>query len=331
MAKPKKIEISHRTIVFTAVFILSLWFLFFIRDILLQIFVALLIMTILNPFVKRLAKYKIPRPLSIIFAYLLVFLLVGVTIGGLLPALVDQSSHFVNDVPEYLDALGTSSIYGERILSEIVSEIGKLPSLFAKTGVNILSNVVEVFTVLIFAFYLLLERDRLDEQIGVFFGKKRKAEIDKIFDILEKKLGGWVRGQITLMVLVGTVTYVGLLVLGVPFALPLGILAGLLEIVPYVGPWLAAIPAVVIALGISPFMGIAAASLSFLIQQLENYVLVPKVMEKSVGVPPVVTLITLAIGFKVAGIAGVLISVPVVITLQVVISEYFLEKNNNNH
>jgi predicted PurR-regulated permease PerM len=103
-------------------------------------------------------------------------------------------------------------------------------------------------------------------------------------------------------------------------------LAGLLEIVPYIGPIIAAIPAVIIGFGISPVIGLATAALALLIQQLENYVLVPKVMEKSVGVSPIVTLLSLAVGFKVAGIVGALISVPVVITLQVLSKEYILSK-----
>ena len=109
-------------------------------------------------------------------------------------------------------------------------------------------------------------------------------------------------------------------------SLPLAILAGLLEIIPYLGPVASAIPAVLIGLGISPIMGLAVAALYFLIQQVENYLFVPKVMEKSAGVTPIVTLLALAVGFKLAGIAGVIVSVPVVITLQVLTKELALSK-----
>jgi len=129
------------------------------------------------------------------------------------------------------------------------------------------------------------------------------------------------------MFLVGVFTYIGLLLLGIEFALPLAILAGLLEIVPYVGPILAAVPAAIVGFGISPLMGAATIALAFLIQQLENYFLVPKIMQKSVGVSPLITLLALSIGFRLAGILGVVISVPVVITLQV-LGKYYLTSRN---
>ena len=135
------------------------------------------------------------------------------------------------------------------------------------------------------------------------------------------------------MVVIGITNYVGLRLLGIPFSLPLSILAGVLEIVPYVGPILAAIPAVLIGFGISPVIGWAVAAMAFLIQQLENYVLVPKIMQKSTGVNPIITLLVLAIGFRLAGLVGLLISIPVFITIQVAARNYLInveDKENSS-
>ena len=162
-------------------------------------------------------------------------------------------------------------------------------------------------------------------KVGFFFGDEKKKELGTIIDTLEKRLGGWARGEISLMLLVGVSTFIGLSLIGIPFALPLSILAGILEIVPYLGPVIAAIPSVIIGFGISPLTGFGVAALAFVIQQLENYVFVPKVMEKSVGVSPIITLLALAIGARVAGIVGMIISVPSVITLQVLIKQYFIK------
>jgi len=140
---------------------------------------------------------------------------------------------------------------------------------------------------------------------------------------LEKRLGGWARGELTLMILVGVLNFIALTILKIPFALPIAILSGILEIVPYLGPVIGAIPGVMIGFGISPLTGLGAALAAFLIQQFEGYVFVPKVMEKSVGVSPVITIIALSIGGRVAGILGVVISVPVVITIHVLLKEYF--------
>jgi len=326
MTIPRKIEVSHRTIIFTVLFLLFLWFLYLVRDIILQVFVALLIMAVLNPPVTKLSKYKIPRALSIIVVYILFFGIIGFAISSVVPPLAEQTGSFVNKLPVYLGSLGFSNLVSDEIIKEFITSVSSLPSQFAKFTVSVLSNIISVLTVLTLAFYMLLARDKLDKQLGLFLGEKKSKKAESTIDLLEKRLGGWARGQFSLMLLVGASTYLGLGVLGIPFALPLSILAGLLEIVPYIGPILAAVPPVLIGLGISPVIGIATAALAFLIQQLEGYVFIPKVMQKSVGVSPLTTLLSLAIGFRVAGAIGILISVPVVITSQVLLKDYFSSK-----
>jgi predicted PurR-regulated permease PerM len=326
MSRTTKVEISHKTIIFTFSFLVLAWFLYSIRDLILGIFVALLIMVILNPLANRLSKYKIPRAVSVLIVYLLGLSVLGVVIWALVPPLVEQTGNFVNGLPAYLENVGFISRFGNQGLEQITSQLGSIPAQVAKLTLSLLSNFMGVLTVLIFAFYFLVARDKLDDQLIFLFGKEKRKEISETIDRLEVKLGGWARGQIILMLLVGVSTYVGLVLLGIPHALPLGILAGLFEIIPYFGPVLAAVPATVIGFGTSPVMGFAVLLLSFLIQQLENYIFVPKVMEKSAGVSPIITLIALAIGFRVAGITGVVISVPVVITIQVLFRGNILPK-----
>src|SRR3989344_2210733 len=247
----RKIEISHKTIIFTVFFLVFLWLLYLIRDIILMFFVALLIMAILNPIVSKLSKRKIPRGAS---------------------AMVEQTAGFASDLPGYLANLGAGP-FGDQLLKELLSVLATLPAQIVKAFLSFFSNLLSVLTVLILAFYLLLVREKLDQQLGAVFGEDRVRDVGKALDLLEHKLGGWARGQITLMILVGLATYIGLVILGIPFALPLAIVAGLLEIVPYMGPIIAGIPAVIIGLGISPLMALAAAALYFLIQQVENYVI----------------------------------------------------------
>ena len=324
---PRKIEISHRTIIFAVLFLIFLWLLYYIRDLILELFVALLIMAILNPLVTRLSKFKIPRAISVFIVYLVVFGVFGAAIAGIIPPLVEQTTSFVNNLPKYLSSLGIGGYINEQITGQLLSQLGSIPGQIVKVGISVFSNVVAVITALILAFYLLLARNKLEDQLGLFFGDDKKRELGRIIDLLESRLGGWARGALTLMALVGVSNYIGLVILGIPFALPLAILSGLLEIIPYLGPVVAAIPAVIIGLSISPLMGLAVAALAFLIQQLENYLFVPKVMEKSAGVSPIVTLLSLAVGFRIAGVVGVVISVPVVLTVQVLLSKYLFSKD----
>ena len=324
---PRKIEISHKTVIFTVIFLILLWFLFYIRDIIIIFFVAVLIMAILNPWVSKLSKYKVPRAISVLLVYLMLFASAGFSLAAIVPPLVEQTTSFVNVFPQFLKEIGVSVVLSDEIIKQLVAQIGTLPAQVARVTLSVFSNIFGVITILIFAFYLLLARNKLDDQLGFFLGEKKIKEIERFINLIEDKLGGWARGQLTLMLAVGLATFVGLTLLGVPFALPLSILAGLLEIVPYFGPVLSAIPAVLIGFGLSALSGFATAALYFLIQQLENYILVPKIMEKSVGVNPVITLLALAIGFRLAGVFGIIISVPVVITIQLLTKEYLASKD----
>jgi predicted PurR-regulated permease PerM len=323
----KKIEVSYKTIVFTFLLLILFWFLYIVRDVIMGFFVALLIMAILNPTVTKLSKRKIPRGVSILTVYLLLLGLVGFTIAAVVPPLVEQSSSFINNLPRFMSHLGISASVNNQITQQFVSLVGILPAEAAKLTVSLFGNILSVITVFVIAFYLLAEREDLNRQLGAFLGDEKNKKLGNIIDTLERHLGSWARGQGALMLAIGIANYVGLRLLGLPFALPLSILAGLLEIVPYIGPVLAAIPAVIIGFGISPVLGIATIALTFLIQQLENYIFVPKIIQKSTGVDPIVTLLSLAIGFRLAGMIGLLISVPVFITARLLTHEYLLSKS----
>jgi len=319
----RKIEISHKTIIFTVVFLLSLWLLYLIKDVILTLFVALLVMAILNPLINRMARFRVPRSLSVLICYILLFGIFALGIAGVIPPLVDQTSSFVTDLPTYLGNLGVNRVVSDQVTNQLIAQLGAVPEQIVKISVSVFSNLFSVLGVLVLGFYFLMARNKLDDQLATLFGQEKREDISKLIDSLETRLGGWARGELALMLIIGVADFVGLTLLGIPFALPLAILAGLLEIVPYFGPIISSVPAVVIGLSISPLMGLATIALAILIHQSENYIFVPKVMEKSVGVTPIVTLIALTIGFRLFGVVGALISVPVVITAQTIMRYYF--------
>lgn len=324
--KSVKVEISQRTILLILGIFVAFKFLTLVSDIILTIFVALLIMAILNPMVSKLALKKIPRPISVIVVYLLVLALLIISFAAIIPPLISQTTTFINHIPDYVTALGIPTLYSDQIIEQLILQLSTIPAKAAQLTFSFVSNILEVIAILVFAFYFLMLREHLDDHLAPFFDNGRKMQIDKIIDILENRLGGWARGQILLMIAVACANYIGLVALGIPFALPLAIFAGFLELIPYVGPFIAAIPAIIIGFSISPFLGFAAAALAFLIQELENYVLVPKIMQRSAGVNPIVTLVALAVGFNLAGVVGLLISVPFAITLEVLVRELYFTK-----
>lgn len=319
----RKVEISHKTIIFTVVFLGSLWFIYYIRDIVLQVFVALLLMSIINPLVIRLSKYKIPKIVSILLSYILIFGFLGAAIAAIFPPLIEQSTNLFNNLPGYLQSSDLSKYINEDLVGQFVSQLGSVPSQIIKAGFLFFGNILSILTVAIFAFYMLLIRDKFDANLEFLFGKERTKNVVSIIDVLETRLGGWARGQFTLMFSIGILSYVGFMLLGIPYALPLAMLAGIFEVVPYIGPIVAAVPAIILGFSISPFLGFAAVGLALLIQQLENYILVPKIMEKSTGVSPIITLISLAIGYRLAGIVGMIVSIPLVIIVHTIIQSKY--------
>lgn len=315
---PAKIEISHKTILFIFGFLALLWFLWQIKEIILILFLAFILMSALRPFVEKLEKFRIPRILSILFVYLVLLFFLGGVVGAIFPPLIFQTLKFWERLPELFN----------RILPFLPLNFEFLTQQLTPVGGNILrvtfgffSNIVTLVTFLVFTFYLLLEREHLEQTFKTLFGEETGGKIVRTTWKIEERLGAWVRGEIILMFLIGLACFVGLTALGVDYALPLALTAGILEIIPIAGPILGGIPAVLVALVTSPVLALAVVALYFIIQQLENNLIVPTVMRKATGLPPIVTLLALLIGGKLAGIFGALLAVPTVVVLQTIFTE----------
>ena len=322
---PKKVEISHRTIVFTVFFLIFLCFLWQIKQIIIGLFMALILMAAINPAIDKMEKMKIPRVLGIILAYILILVLVGVIIAGVIPPLVDQTSTLIARAPQFIEDLGIPSV-DPRIIESQIQQLGSIPANLVKISVEILANLVAIAALLVITFYLLLERKNLNRYLHILFGGDGERKAERFIDEMEKKIGSWVRAQLTSMVIIGMLSYFGLRLLGIDFALPLALLAGLFEIVPNIGPVISSIPAILAGLAISPLMALAVAALFFLIQQIESSFIYPQIVVREVGVNPLITILSLAVGFKLSGILGAILAVPFVLLIQVIASEIFASK-----
>lgn len=319
MKFPEKIEISHKTIIFTVFFLILIWFLIQIREIIFIVFVSFIIMSALKPFADRLEKYHIPRAISVLIIYILFFAMIGYTATSFLPLLISQSIHFSEILPSYLKSIFPFAKVDVQTFSQQITPVGEN---LLKVTVGLFGNIVTLFTLFVISFYLLMERKNLRAHLASFMGLEASTLTMSVIAKVEERLGAWIRGQALLALTIGVFTFIGISFLGLPFALPLAILAGLLEIVPIIGPVISAIPAILIAITISPFIAVATTALYFIIQQLEAHIVVPLVMRKTVGLSPVITIISLLIGAKLAGIGGALLAIPIVVTGQSIILTY---------
>lgn len=314
---PRKIDISHKTIIFIALFVLGLWVTYLILDLLLLIFVAVILTSALNPLVEFFRKLKIPKVLSIIITYLIMFAVVGAILAGLVPPLIEQSENLINALPP-----GIAEMFniGKVDISMIQTDLTNITGNVYGVAIGIFNNLLAIILLLVLTFYLLLERDDLKNRgSSIFIGNETRVK--NLIAKVEEKLGAWFIGQLFLSLIIGVITYIGLFALNIPYALPLALLAGIMEVVPVIGPIIAAIPAVVIAFTIAPILAAGVAGMYFVIQQLENHIIVPQVMKRAVGLNPLVVILAIAIGGRLLGVGGALLAVPIVVVLQIIFQD----------
>jgi predicted PurR-regulated permease PerM len=317
-------DISHRTIIFILIALASVWLVIEIRDILYMLFISFIMMSALKPIVEYFEKYHIPKILSIIFIYLVIFGIIGVAVSSLIPALVSQTTYFISSFPKYVSII---SPYFQIDIKSLTQQIAPVSENVVKVTVGLFSNIFTTMTVLVFTFYLLLERKYLDKFVNGILHKDDAEKTMTVIQDIENNLGAWLRGEFILMLFIGIFVYIGLLFLRVDFALPLAIIAGFMEIVPIIGPIISGIPAVLVAMSISPVLGLATIALYFIVQQIENNLIVPFVMKRAVNMPPLVSIIALLVGSKLAGITGAILAIPIAVMLRSIILGFVQHEN----
>jgi len=315
--KAKKIEISHKNIIFTIIFLLGLVILWQIRALIVLLFISFVLMEALNPAVTRLEKYKIPRPLGIFILYIIILGVISFVVAGIIPILTEQTTGLIQALPQ---ALKNIKVFGSDPidLSSQFKILENIPGGIAKIAISIVSNVVSGFVVLFLTFYLLLEKKNFSKYGHDIFGEKGKEKMVAIIEQLEARLGSWVNAEFFLMTIIGILSYIGYTILGLRYAVPLAIFAGLLEAVPSLGPTVATALAALVGFTTSPLTGILAIVVGTVIQQLENNIIVPRIMKKTVGFNPLVTILLIASGAKLGGVIGAILALPLFLTLQTI-------------
>lgn len=315
MFKPTAKYILNNHILFTVLLIGLAFFLFQVKGILVAIFMSYIIMASIHPFVRILRRYKVPKVLAITLIYVLVVAAIILLVIPVLTVFVQQIQELYKAFPAYLDRT-TTALGIDFNTSSLNSLVGPLAGSAGQNIVGVTSKVFggifSILSVFVISFYLLIDRERLGKSVPELFPREYHEKIRLTIHQVEEKLGAWLRGQIVLSIAIGVITWVVLTLMGIPYAVPLAILAGFLEIVPTLGPIIAAIPAVIVGFAISPIMGLAVMLAYAAIQIAENNILVPKIMQKAVGLNPIVILIAILIGAQLMGVVGALISIPLV-------------------
>jgi predicted PurR-regulated permease PerM len=318
------VEISRRTILFMAGFVGLLWFVYSIKEIIVLVFISTLLMIGFSPVVNYLVKLKISRILSISIVY---FVLIGVMVS-LIPLiaipLIKEAANLTINLPATIQRIFSNTSLVQPVdLQEQLKNItqGTFNFITATTG-----NFIALLFVLVVTFYLLTKEDYLGHLVTQLFGNKEKR-ITKTVREIEDKLGAWFRGQLLLCLIIGILSYIVLVLLGIPYALSLAVLTGIMEALPYIGAIIAYVPAILVALTISPTHALLVGIAYLAIQQVQNSFIIPQVMKKAVGLNPLITILAVIVGGSLFGIAGTLLAIPITIIFQTIIQ--FREKASN--
>ncbi len=322
----KTVHISLQSVFNAIVLILGLYGLYLIRSILVLVFLGFILMVAINPLVKLLQRWtKVPRAIAIAITYVTLLSLLTLAIAVVIPPLATEITALVRSIPiPVLQEQIADLKFTVQEWNTVIERVGtSLPLLYNVISTTF-SGVFGFVTLLVITFYMLLERPILYKKIGWFTkNKKHFTEAKDILNMLEVQLGGWVRGQIILMLVVGVVTYIGLSLLSIPYAVPLAILAALLEILPNLGPTLAAVPSIFIAyITFGPAMAGIILLLYIIIQQVESTFLAPRIMQVNANVDPLASILLILVGHQIAGIPGALLAIPFYIVLRLLYSLY---------
>lgn len=309
------LSISTRTIFTSLLVLFGVWVAFQIQEIIITIFMAVLISMAVVPLIDRLEARKLSRPLSTGFVYAVLIIVVVLLLAYGFSPVVEQTTLFMTQLPSLLNNLLAHPLVqpiSRQVVENISSQLSFASGGLVQVTLNIFSTFVSLVTVLVFSFYISLEYESLKKKAAKIFRKNEDREkFEIILKEAEVKIGSWVRGELILGLAIGVLTYVGLTILRVNYALPLSVIAGVLEIVPMIGPVISAVPAAVVGFATSPILGLGVVALFILIQQIENTFVVPKVMQKAVDLDPILTLLAILVGGKLFGILGALLAVPV--------------------
>ena len=333
------------TLVFVSI-IFCFWLFYRFYHVVFTLFIAIVIGTVIRPIVNWLYQRGLPRIAGVILVYLLLLILLTGFLWLLFPLIFEQSSTLAKEVPGYYQNLRAELANNP---NQLLMRLGQLlpaglptlnPGLLPQTGQEVVASAGQVLgyavstaqvifrTIVILALtlYWTVDGPRIIKTFLLLVPQDRRESIDELLAAMESKVSFYLAGQGTLCLVISVMALVAYLLIGLPNALVLALAAGVMEAVPMIGPLLGAVPAALVAISIAPDRLIWVIVATVVIQQLENTLLVPRIMRKAVGVNPFVTLLSLFAFSTLFGIAGALMAIPIAAIVQLVLNHFVFQQ-----
>ncbi len=336
---------AHKVVALIALLLLLAWFASQIVWVIKLLVVSLLIVYVLHPIVGYLKeKIRLPHALAVMLTFLFFLLLVVFLVSLVVPVVQQEIQEIISDIPyyarqiqfyieeftDYLLAYGLERDHLETIIN-FPSNIPRLVDEVALISVSMVSSAVEIFFVLFIVFYLLYDFQSVRDMIIKLVPTAQQGHAKDIMKIVDQNFGGYIRGNIVRCTVVGIITGIILSAFGVPYALLLGVLAGVLNIILYIGPYIAAIPAFLLSFSPhtpSPFTIIA---IYVFVQILDGIVISPLLLGRAVRLKPITVIVCLLIGQQLAGFLGMILSTPLAGIARSLLAYYRGETEENGN
>lgn len=325
--------------------LISAWFIWQISSILLLLAVGILFAAVIEPLVNRLRRVGLSRGQSLLILYVVFFAIIGGALYYILPLLARQVSAFDDAIPAIFDNLRQQALQsgsalirqsGFRALMQLENawnNIRNSPNFDPNQAFSIVNSVfgfgLSAISMLIVTFYWTVEKLSVKRWVLGLFPFSHRVRAHMVWDEIEYKIGGWARGQLLLMLVIGVIFGAVFFAIDLRFWLALAILAGLTEAIPYIGPIFAGAVAALVALTESPEKAIMVVVLAFAVQQLEGAFLVPRIMKNSVGLTPLTVILAVLIGNALGGPVGSIIAIPLGAAAQVIVSSLLHSRDDS--
>ncbi len=335
MSHERRVVVPARTLLTALALVAGALLAFALRDVLVTVFVAAVLSAALDPWIGFLERRGLPRPAALALLFFGILGLVVLFAFTFVPLAADQVRQLAANLPdiyrrsvEVLRSSGSpqAAAMVENALHALSQGLGEAAKSAFGKALGFVRGVASLFGVLILTFYMTMDQPGLRAAIVELAPRARRARAERLFDSAKRRLGLWLRGQVLLGVVIGALSYLGLVILHVKFALVLALLAGVTELIPVIGPFIGAVPAILVAASDHPLLGLWVAVLYVVIQQLENHLLVPRIMAEATGLNPIVVIVAILAAGTLAGIVGVLLAVPAAIIVKVLLDDWRAER-----
>ena len=320
-----KFDISFSAILKVAVSLLAIYLLYLVRDILALLFVTVIIVSAISPIIDWLQKYLKNRSLAVALVFIILLVAFTGVLYAIIPPLVQQTTQLARNIPSYIAKLTPYYRAAQDYMPSLQSSFDKISSGLASASGNIFSatagifgGIVSLITVVVLSIYFLLDEKAFKNSFFSLIPEEKRDDVTEISKKLVSKVGEWLRGQLTLGLVVGFIDFIALAIIGIPYALTLGLISAIMEIIPVIGPIISGAIAAAVAITISPVKALIVIAVYIIVQQLENHILVPQIMKKAVGLSPVIIIIAVVTGAKLLGVTGALLAIPIAAIISVI-------------